>query len=119
MIATSWVGQVASHPLQTDAKIWWRLSGMCVGQVGYGFAQSGFNGPWHVAKLAPRSFRREGCGSQCNPDGLWRGGRRGARDVVGHELHYSSSHLGEPPWNGNAQAIAAADLSYIFEELFE
>ena len=92
---------------------------MCACQVGYGFAQSGFNGPWRIAKLPPRSFRREGCRSQCDPDGLCRGGRGGARYVIGHELHYSSSHLGKLPRNGNAKAIAAADRGHILEKLFE
>src|SRR6185503_7540580 len=49
MRASNSVGQVASHPLQTEAKIGWALSGMCLGEVGYGFAQSGFNGPWGIA----------------------------------------------------------------------
>ena len=92
---------------------------MCAGQVGYGFAQSGFNGPWRIAKLPPRSFRREGCGSQCDPDGLCRGGRGGARYVIGHKFQYSSSYLSEPPRNGNPQAIATADRGYMFEKLFE
>ena len=39
--------------------------------------------------------------------------------MIGHELQYSSSHLGEPPRNGDAQAITAADRGYIFEKLFE
>ena len=95
------------------------LGGMGVGQIGYGFAQGGFNGPRRVAKLPLRSFCREGCGSQCNPDRFGRGGRGGVRYVIGHELHYSSSHFREPPWNRNAQAIAAADRGHILEKFFE
>ena len=89
---------------------------MGFGEVGYGFAQSGFNGPWRIAELPLRSFCREGCRSQCNPDGFGRGGRGCARYVIGHELQYSSSRFRKPPRNGHAQAIATADRGYIFEE---
>src|SRR5215510_2982793 len=92
---------------------------MRVGEVGYGFAQSGFNRPWCVAQLALCLLRREGCGSQCDTDGFCRGGRRSARDVIGHEIHYSSSCLGKLPWNGNAQATSAADCVHMLEKPFE
>src|SRR5262245_42183684 len=92
---------------------------MRVGEVSYGFAQGGFNGPWRVPQLTLRSLRRKGCGPQCDADGFCRGGRGSARHVVGHEFHYSSSYLGKPPRNGNAQATSAADCVHILEKLFE